>query len=304
MFRFKKLGYVALNVTDLGRSVPFYRDMVGLQLNEQVEGGPAFFSCSADHHNIVLHQGSEPGLKRVGFEMQDDTELAKAFEHVEKLGLNPRELSPQEAREARQQQTFRFREPNTGLELEFYGSMVEHGENYKPTVTKIARLGHVVVSVADWQPTVEFFTKELNFKVSDYVYGFIAFMRCWPNPYHHSLGIGNAKAFDPNCERNGLNHVNFMVTDLDDVGRGMVRVKKADIPIVFGPGRHPPSGSVFLYYLDPDGMTLEYSYGMEEFPERAPRKPRTLAGRPESLDYWGNMPDPRFAATGSIEQAA
>ena len=53
-FRYKKLGYVALNVTDMERSVAFYRDMVGLQLNEQVEQGPAFFSCSADHHNVVL----------------------------------------------------------------------------------------------------------------------------------------------------------------------------------------------------------------------------------------------------------
>ncbi len=37
---------------------------------------------------------------------------------------------------------------------------------------------------------------------------------------------------------------------------------------MFGPGRHPPSESVFLYFLDPDGLTLEYSFGMEEFPER------------------------------------
>ena len=303
MFRFKKLGYVALNVTNLERSVPFYRDVVGLQLNELIDGGPAFLSCSADHHNVVLCPADEPGLKRVGFEMQDERELEKAFDHVEKLGLNPYALSAREAREARQQRSFRFREPNAGLELEFYSSMVENGEAYKPTVTKIARLGHVVISVANWEPTVDFFTKKLNFKASDYVDGFIAFLRCWPNPYHHSLGIGNAKAFDPDTERNGLNHVNFMVTDLDDVGRSIKRVKQADSPIVFGPGRHPPSGSVFLYFLDPDGMTVEYSYGMEEFPERAPRKPRTLAGRPESLDYWGGTPDPGFAATGIIEQA-
>ena len=173
-----------------------------------------------------------------------------------------------------------------------------------PTVTKIARLGHVVITVNEWKETIEFFTKRMNFRVSDYIDNVIAFMRCYPNPYHHSLGVGNARGFNPDGDRNGLNHVNFMVTDLDDVGRGMVRVKKADVPIVYGPGRHPPSGSVFLYYLDPDGMTVEYSYGMEEFPERNPRKPRVLEARPESLDYWGNIPDPRFAQTGAIEQAA
>lgn len=48
------------------------------------------------------------------------------------------------------------------------------------------------------------------------------------------------------------------------------------MPVVFGPGRRPASTSVFLYFLDPDGMTLEYSFGMEEFPQigaRAPRPP-------------------------------
>ena len=31
-FRYRKPGYVALNVSDVDRSVHFYRDLVGLQL--------------------------------------------------------------------------------------------------------------------------------------------------------------------------------------------------------------------------------------------------------------------------------
>ena len=30
MIRYKKLGYVAFNVSDLDKSIAFYRDMVGL----------------------------------------------------------------------------------------------------------------------------------------------------------------------------------------------------------------------------------------------------------------------------------
>jgi 2,3-dihydroxy-p-cumate/2,3-dihydroxybenzoate 3,4-dioxygenase len=78
-------------------------------------------------------------------------------------------------------------------------------------------------------------------------------------------------------------------------------LKKHDVPIVFGPGRHPPSDSVFLYYLDPDQLTLEFSFGMEEFPEQHARAPRDLKLAPESIDYWGAQPDPRFAAVGQIE---
>ena len=98
--------------------------------------------------------------------------------------------------------------------------------------------------------------------------------------------------------------MNFMVTEIDDIGRGMWRFQKNEVPVVRGPGRHPPSGSVFLYVLDPDGLTVEYSFGMEEFPELGARKPRLLAPVPESLDYWGCPRDPRQGAIGEVEELA
>jgi 2,3-dihydroxy-p-cumate/2,3-dihydroxybenzoate 3,4-dioxygenase len=78
---------------------------------------------------------------------------------------------------------------------------------------------------------------------------------------------------------------------------------KAGVKIAFGIGRHPPSGSVFLYFFDPDGMTVEYSFGMEEFPELGAREPRMLEPVPESLDTWGAVPDPMFGKRGIIEAA-
>jgi 2,3-dihydroxy-p-cumate/2,3-dihydroxybenzoate 3,4-dioxygenase len=92
-----------------------------------------------------------------------------------------------------------------------------------------------------------------------------------------------------------------MVTEVDDIGRAIWRFNRAEVPIVNGPGRHPPSESMFLYFLDPDGLTLEYSFGMEEFPEVNPRKPRILEPIRESFDYWGAPVDPRKAAIGEIE---
>jgi len=52
---------------------------------------------------------------------------------------------------------------------------------------------------------------------------------------------------------------------MDDIGKALYRLRNADVPIVFDPGRHPPSGSISLYSLDPDNLTLEFSYDMEEF---------------------------------------
>ena len=123
-------------------------------------------------------------------------------------------------------------------------------------------------------------------------------MRCHPSPYHH--GVALIKAAAPQ-----LHHVNFMVSEVDDIGRAIARFAKNGVRVVYGPGRHPPSGSVFLYFLEPDGLTLEYSFGMEEFPELEARRPRLFEPIRDSYDYWASFRDlERYAAVGAIERAA
>ena len=295
--RYRKLGYVALNVTDLERSIPFYRDTLGLQAVAGPADGPAHFRCDFDHHNVILAQGEKPGLKRIGFEMESRAELERLFDLLQNKGLQVREVPQEECAALHQGRSFRLVEPFTSATFEFYDRMLEFGgQPFQPTVARIQRLGHVVLRTPDYAEAVEFFTGVMNFRVSDSIEEAVTFMRCFPNPFHHSLGIGKGKA-------RGLHHVNFMVTEVDDIGRAIWRFNREQVPIVNGPGRHPPSGSMFLYFLDPDGLTLEYSFGMEEFPEVAARKPRVLEPIRESFDYWGAPVDPRKASIGEIEQA-
>jgi len=291
-FRYRKLGYAALTVTDLARSVAFYRDLIGLDLVEQ-NAQAAFLRCSRDHHNLALYSGQQSGLKRVGFELESQAEADKAFAHFEALGLKPQRVPKDEAQALRQGPSFRVREPHCALEFEYYGSTTVMARPYVPTVTKIARLGHVVIGSSDFAGAYRSLTQDFGFAVSDFVEDRFSFLRCFPNPFHHSLAIGASSS-------NHLHHINFMVTDIDDVGRAWHRLNKAGVKIAFGIGRHPPSGSVFLYFYDPDGMTVEYSFGMEEFPEVGAREPRMLEPVPESLDTWGAVPHADFGRRGAI----
>jgi len=293
MFRYKKIGYVALNVSDIEKSTEFYEKVVGLQFVETNENGLSFFRCSNDHHNVVLYPASESGIKRVGFQMENDKQLEIAYNEFVKNGLEPKEVSDQERKELKQGRTFRIVEPNTGLVLEFYSKMMHMIKDFVPTHTKIQRLGHVVLNVVDVDSTLKFFTEKLNFIVSDHL-GDNAWMRCFPNPYHHSFALISNK-------ETKLHHVNFMVENIDDIGIARNRILNGDVPIAFGPGRHEPSESIFFYFLDPDGMTLEYSFGMEEFPEEAARDARLLEPSPWTLDRWGGKPSPEFASKGKIE---
>ncbi len=308
-FRYRRLGYVALNVSDLPRSLEFYQQMVGLETAGEANHGERLLRCTSRHHDVVLHQPdgatvgaaspprsgtTTPGLRRVGWEMETPADVGRVHDHLAGQGLRCVSVAADECEALGVQDAFRVSEPVTGVTFEYYHSMAGAGAPFAPTHTRIERLGHVVVGTDRFEEAERQFVENLNFRTSDRMNPAVFWLRCFPNPLHHSFAIGRAA-----CP--GLNHVNFMVTDIDDIGKALWRLKKHDVPIVFGPGRHPPSDSVFLYFLDPDGLTLEFSFGMEEFPERDPRPPRDLALTPESVDYWGAERDPRFGATGEVE---
>lgn len=293
-FRYKKPGYVALNVTDLNKSVAFYRDLVGLQLAPESSDEVAYLRCSKDHHNVVLYKSEVAGIKRMAFELESDHQLDLAIEYIKGMSWVWAEVPEPETTLLMQGRTIRFQIPETSLTFEFYAQMAQAKSDYEPTVAQIQRLGHVVIRCVDRDAVLKTLTEQLNFKVSDQFGDQVAFLRCFPNPYHHSFGVSRGDV-------NGVHHINFMVRDVDDIGRAMNRMKKANVQVIYGPGRHDVSNSIFIYFLDPDGMTVEYSFGMEEFPEHEPRFPRVLPLKPEILDSWGGHPSPGFGSNGDIE---
>jgi len=293
-FRYRRLGYVAINVSDAARSRDFYTQIVGLQAAGEAHGGEWLMRCTSRHHDVVLHEGHEPGLRRVAWEMESAGDLERVRAHLVNLELTIQDVADAECAALGISDAFRISEPITGATFEYYHSMRKADSRFAPTVTKIERLGHVVVGTPKFDDAEQYFTEQLNFRASDRMKPAVFWMRCFPNPLHHSFAIGRA-------QEGRLNHVNFMVTDIDDIGKALWRLKKHDVPIVFGPGRHPPSESIFLYFLDPDRLTVEFSFGMEEFPEEHARGPRDLTLSPESIDYWGAEPGPGFGAVGEIE---
>jgi 2,3-dihydroxy-p-cumate/2,3-dihydroxybenzoate 3,4-dioxygenase len=295
MVRYQRLDRVELNVTRLDRSRAFYQDIVGLQPIGTNPDGSASFLCGGDACVVVLHESPVPGLRSIALTLANESAFAGLHEQLGMHGVACDELS-REACEARGQlRGWRIAEPHTGAAFEFSlprSAGIER--SFEPTVARIQRLGHVVLSTPSLAETVAFMQTVLGFASSDHIEGLITFMRPPPSPYHHGVGVGRGA-------HHGLHHVNFMVSEIDDIGRAIHRFRREGIPIVFGPGRHVASGSVFLYFLDPDGLTLEYSFGMEEFAESAPRKARMLPPLPESLDSWGGVRDPRMAAVGRVQ---
>lgn len=292
--RYQKLGYVELNVSDLARSRDFYENMVGLQCVGKGASGELRFRCSEDPYTVVLHQGKAPGHKRTGLMLEDGQQFEHLFARLRAAGIPYEELSATECGERGFARAARMVDPNMGAVMEFYLPANAQPCVFTPTLAKIQRLGHVVWGTPRLEEGIAHFLEVLNFAPSDYIKGVFGFFHCWPNPWHHGVALGRAPA-------PVYHHTNFMVSEIDDIGRALHRLNRAGVPIVYGPGRHLASGSAFLYFLDPDGLTCEYSFGMEQFPETGARAPRTLEPSPEVADIWLSPRDPRMGSTGAIE---
>jgi 2,3-dihydroxy-p-cumate/2,3-dihydroxybenzoate 3,4-dioxygenase len=97
------------------------------------------------------------------------------------------------------------------------------------------------------------------------------------------------------AKRSGVQHINHQVAAIDDVMRSYYLLREHGVHIRFGPGRHPTSGAMFLYFEGPDGMTYEYSTGVRMIEDEAGYRPRKFPFKSTSFCAWGSKPDiPEF----------
>jgi catechol 2,3-dioxygenase len=96
----KDLGHIVFFVRDLGRSVPFYRDVLGFkEIGSAGQGAAAFVSASGrTHHELLLIEvganaprpptGHRAGFYHVGLKVGDSLdELREAKEELERAGV-------------------------------------------------------------------------------------------------------------------------------------------------------------------------------------------------------------------------
>lgn len=92
-----RIGHVHLKVSDLERSIAFYRDVIGLEVQQRYGTQAAFLSADGYHHHIGLNTwesagGPRParnatGLYHTAFLYEDRKALAKAFRRAVEAGV-------------------------------------------------------------------------------------------------------------------------------------------------------------------------------------------------------------------------
>lgn len=279
------IRYVRLGTRDLDAADRFAREVVGLERVRE-EAGARYYRSDDRDHTLVYFEG-DPLDHCVGFELRDGDALQAAAAQLSDQGVAV-SAGSREACEQRHLGDFvRFADP-TGNRIELVVRPHHSGRRYFPSRDAgITGFSHVGLCTTDATRDEAFWTRQLSARVSDRI-GQAALLRI--DEVHHRIALFPTT-------RAGVQHVNHQVASIDDVMRAWYQLQRRGVRIVFGPGRHPTSGAVFLYFEGPDGMVFEYSTGVRHIKaeDEASYQPRQFPAAPESFCMWGALPDiPEF----------
>ena len=278
MIALTNIRYVRLGTRDVGVTVKFATEVIGLQLADE-DGGSIYLRSDDRDHTLVYTPG-DPHDHTVGFELANEHALDAAAAELENAGHAVRRGTAAECEQRRVGAFITFKEP-TGTGIDLVALPWHSGRRYAPSrEAGITGFSHVGLYSTAPKRDEKFWTETCNARVSDWI-GAAPLLRI--DPIHHRIALFPAR-------RHGVQHINHQVESIDDVMRAYYFLRDQGITIRFGPGRHPTSGAVFVYFEGPDGMTFEYSTGVRLIEDEANYRPRQLPFVEQSFCMWGARP--------------
>ena len=279
------LRSVAFNVPDLERAEDFYTRIWHLDVVTRGDETLYLRGTGPDHHVLALHRGGPAiEIRHVTLRARSEEALsAVARASVEAGGRVEVPLGP-------------IAEPSGGIGLTVRdpdGRLIQvvHGDEQHADAHEAKdrplRLAHAVLNSHDVDSTQRFFEAAFGFTLADRT-RIMAFLNCASD--HHSIALGDA-------DNDALNHVAFVMPDLESVMRGGGRMRDAGHQIEWGPGRHGPGDNAFNYFIGPFGEVIEYTAEVEQIDDSyrvgGPEDWKWPAGR---VDQWGisQPPSPRL----------
>jgi catechol 2,3-dioxygenase len=274
------LRSVALTVPDLTLAEEFFTRTWQLQVVARTDSALYFRGAGSDHHLLALHHA--PGaaqILHITLRAHSLDALALAAQRTAAAGGHV--LST----------TAPLNEPGGGHAVTLADPdgrvfrLVYDDEQQEAidAPDMPMRLAHVVLNSSHVEDTRQFMETALDFSMSDRT-RIMAFMRC--NNDHHSVALGDT-------DNNALNHIAFLMPDIDAVMRGGGRMQEAGFPIEWGPGRHGPGDNAFNYFIGPFDVVIEYTAEVEQIDDSYQTgQPSDWTWPPGRVDQWGISPPP------------
>jgi 2,3-dihydroxy-p-cumate/2,3-dihydroxybenzoate 3,4-dioxygenase len=277
MITLTDIAYVRSGVTDMDAAARFATEIVGLELEAPTEIGIAHLRADHRHHCLALVEGRS-GVISSGFTVADSDALAAAETELERAGFAVHRGAGEEARSRRVREFIAFDDPfGNRVELVSQQETIARPVEFTRSAG-ITEFGHLCLDAPDVHEAYRFWNTHFNARVSDWIGDAACLMRI--DPVHHKLAVFRG-------DEPGLCHMNFQVASIDDVFRNWHFLLEHDVEIEMGPGRHPQSTAIFLYFQGPENFTYEYSFGVRHIDDEAAWTPRTFdPDEIGSIDMW------------------
>ena len=269
------IRYVGYAVTDLQAERAFYRDKWLLREVAGQDDMIYFATESSEEAFVVrLRQAATKRVDVIAFAAQSSNDVDSLHDKVQAAGcrviFGPRSLAGFGGGYG-----FRFFS-HDGLPFEISsdvarrtGRALQRGEGVPE------KISHIVLHSPKHKEATEFFINVLGFRLSDWLGDFMSFLRC--NEWHHRIAVLPG----PPC----LNHVAFDMPDVNEMMRGIARLKRLNVELLWGPGRHTAGNNTFSYFATPNRFSVEYTAELERVGEHW--APTVYTPKPEIMDQWG-----------------
>ena len=275
----ESLRNVDIGLPDVAAAEAFYVNTWHLAVVARHHGVVYLRGTGADHHLLALHHSPVGVLKSLTFRAPSVAALDQICHNT--LAHGGRVLSARQVvQEPGGGEAVLVRDPQ-GRILRFVCGDVRHTD-IADQKDRPMRLAHAVLNSHDVAQGQAFYENVLGFRLADRTRG-MAFIRIprqglWD---HHSIALADA---DNDC----LNHVAFVMPDIESVMRGGGRMKDAGYGIQWGPGRHGPGDNAFNYFVGPSNFVIEYTAEVEQVgPDHVAGGPDDWSWPPGRVDQWG-----------------
>ncbi len=270
------LRSVALDVPDLALAEDFYTRVWHLDIAAREDGALYLRGTGPAHHLLSLHASERAAIRNVTFNARTAESLQQIADRCAEVD-GARVIVPIDASD----------DPAGGIATTIADGdgrtfRIVHGDathaDAGETRDRPVRLAHAVLNSHDVAASQSFLERVLGFRLADRT-RIMAFMNC--NDDHHSIAFGDA-------DNDALNHIAFVMPDLESVMRGGGRMRDAGYPIEWGPGRHGPGDNAFNYFVGPFDVVIEYTAGVEQIDDSyQARGPDDWKWPPGRVDQWG-----------------
>jgi catechol 2,3-dioxygenase len=254
-----RAAHVELMVTDLQKSREFYVNMLGFVVTEETNQQIYLRGVEERvHHSLVLTKATVPAVAHLSFRVESNEDVEKLYRLYNEKGCHARYRETGE--EAGLGLAVIVQDP-FGFPVEFFAEM-EQVQSYNQLYHlhrggAVRRMDHFNIFAPDLDNAFDFWTKELGFRLSEYVETDGAPRQKQAAWLHRKPSVHDLAIMRGNGPR--VHHIGFWMEDMNSIIHTCDILGAAEMheSIERGPGRHGISNAFFLYLRDPDGHRIE-----------------------------------------------